>query len=1269
METIFTIENKQIEALESKEGTFFFRNLLWAEARRLGIPLNKIKISLWINVPDGGIDASVNGIELDILKESGLIKNGKTSYQLKTGGSFKPWQLSQIEKELFGRKKDKRKENLGKSVRNCLDKNGTYVLVCFGLELHDLECTKAVDNLISCFKACDYKNLKVELWGQSNIIGFCQMFPSLTLQFKGFDKYMFQSFESWFLQDDMRQDFKSGIEQKNLIENLQKELRESNKNNKAKHIRLRGEPGIGKTRLVLEAVLAEDLAPLVIYCDSPNRFQDSYLMNEVIKPDNNFSFILVLDECDSQYSSYIWNKLKHMGPRIKIISIYNEYDETSGNILYFDAPPLREEQISSIIQEYNVPKDQADRWSELCSGSPRVAHVIGWNLKNNPEDILKPLDTVNIWDRFIVGRDNSDSNDVRQRKLVLKNISLFKKFGFSSVLINEAKAIHEILKKSDPLITWERFQEIIQKLKNRKILQGESTLYITPKALHIYLWKEWWKTYGKGFDFQVFSKELPDSLIEWFYEMFKYAAESKAASKIVEKLLGADGPFRTDNYLKTRLGSDFFLALTEANPRAALKCLQATIGIWSKEELQKFGEGRRNVVWSLERIAVWKDLFKDSARLLLSLGEAENENYSNNASGVFTDLFSPGPGRVAPTEASPEERFPVLHESLNSTSKEKRLLALNACDKALQMSHFSRMVGPEYQGLKVAQLWEPKNPIEIIDYYENVWRLVYSKLDKMQKDEQEKAISIILNNTKSLTCIPEMVELIISNITELADKPYGNKKEILKTVESILYHGRNELPVKVKQQWEQLRNNLIGSNFSSLMNRYVGMDLIEDKIDEDRKGVDKVGQHIDNLVKQVISDPNLLKPELSWLVTQEAMNGYIFGYKLGQKDKGFILLPILLDAQRKASKKNDASDYFLGGYLKALYEKNSEHWETLFDKLAIDKDLSSWVPSLTWRSGMTDRAALRILNHAKKGILNTDHFRIFRFGRVISNLSEKVFKQWIEFLLQSSDDHAASIALDLYYFFYLRNKVKYQFPKELTFKLLTHPSLFKKPDHGRRDQIDDYHWTEIGLRYIQLYTDKSLKLADTILKCFGRKDSILDGYQTQTHKVINYISRNYPKEIWIKVSKYLGPPIDERAFHIKEWLRGEGLFKEGEGQLKNFSPDIVFEWVDKDLKKRAWYLATFVPKTLFKQKGKICWARELLIRYGIRKDVRDNLEANFSSEGWSGPASLHYQQKKDKLLGYRKEERNENVIRWIDDYIDDLNKQIERAKIEEERRD
>jgi hypothetical protein len=60
--------------------------------------------------------------------------------------------------------------------------------------------------------------------------------------------------------------------------------------------------------------------------------------------------------------------------------------------------------------------------------------------------------------------------------------------------------------------------------------------------------------------------------------------------------------------------------------------------------------------------------------------------------------------------------------------------------------------------------------------------------------------------------------------------------------------------------------------------------------------------------------------------------------------------------------------------------------------------------------------------------------------------------------------------------------------------------------------------------------------------------------------------------------------------------------------------------------------------------------------------------ANFSTEGWSGPASLHYQEKMQQLFDIKREEDNENVKRWIDDYVLALGWDIEQARIEEERR-
>ena len=111
----------------------------------------------------------------------------------------------------------------------------------------------------------------------------------------------------------------------------------------------------------------------------------------------------------------------------------------------------------------------------------------------------------------------------------------------------------------------------------------------------------------------------------------------------------------------------------------------------------------------------------------------------------------------------------------------------------------------------------------------------------------------------------------------------------------------------------------------------------------------------------------------------------------------------------------------------------------------------------------------------------------------------------------------------------------------------------------------------------------------------------------------------------------------------------------------------IWKWVDANREKRAWYLASFVPKQLFRSPDRLCLAREVLIRYGAEPAVRNNLMANFSTEGWSRPASAHYQQKKQWLLDFKQEEPDANVKLWIDEYVEELQRQIDDARVREER--
>ena len=428
-------------------------------------------------------------------------------------------------------------------------------MVCTGIDPVESQRQQTYSHIEEHLRQCGYSDPKVEVFTQNTLIGFLESFPSLALDVKGLGTADFQTHQSWSNNADMQVPFIAEEAQDELIEKIRSELREKVN---AVHVRVLGEPGIGKTKLVLEATRTDDLAPLVIYC-TPAEFRARGLRREILREDNHFSAVLIVDECDPTSRHDIWNELQNQGPRIKLISIYNDYDPVAGSgISELETSRLSDDQISTIIQGHGVSEEHADRYIDFCDGSPRMAHHTGKVLMTHPGDPSQLLSDDYLYKKFYDFGDSQE--EVQQRELVLQYIALFKRFGFGQPVVVDAQAIAEKVKEANPLITWSRFQQIVDDLKRRKILQGQSTLYITPKALHIKLWVEWWRIYGTSFDLEIFSQGLPpeSKLIDWFHEMFRYAAESEPASRIVKDLLGPNGPFEDGEYLNTREGSRFF---------------------------------------------------------------------------------------------------------------------------------------------------------------------------------------------------------------------------------------------------------------------------------------------------------------------------------------------------------------------------------------------------------------------------------------------------------------------------------------------------------------------------------------------------------------------------------------------------------------------------------------------------------------------------------------------------------------------------------------
>ena len=66
----------------------------------------------------------------------------------------------------------------------------------------------------------------------------------------------------------------------------------------------------------------------------------------------------------------------------------------------------------------------------LCEGSPRVAHVIGQNLREHPEEPLRSDGAAPIWVRFLAGDVGRETEEYRVRHLVVSSLALFKKFSW-----------------------------------------------------------------------------------------------------------------------------------------------------------------------------------------------------------------------------------------------------------------------------------------------------------------------------------------------------------------------------------------------------------------------------------------------------------------------------------------------------------------------------------------------------------------------------------------------------------------------------------------------------------------------------------------------------------------------------------------------------------------------------------------------------------------------------------------------------------------------
>jgi len=1254
MSNLLEVPILSVTALTPERAVDVIRTILRSECAYAKLNPVVLTISSRLTIADGGIDADINVSAGATIPTDCIFKLGLTGFQIKSGTTFKPWTLSAIRSELLDSK-----GRLYSEVERLVQRGGRYTVICTG---HDLtpkqrnDSRRQIATVLAELGFAGYDEL-IEVFGASQVVEFAERYPG-TASLLAVDPIQ----EAWLIEEwqrdaHMANAFEASPEQSQMIDQIRTGLQ-----GETKHIRVLGEPGLGKTRIVLESVKDANIAPYVLYIQHGSQFGQTKLFRQLLKRIYDKPLVLVIDELPESELSDIWRHLKQRCGSLKIVSLDHGRDETyDAEIDRLHAPRLPDETIKKILVGQVGESRELDRWVTICEGSPRVALAVADNLRANPDDLLKPPATIPIWTRFLHGYGSRDEGAARQVDCVAQHLALFSRFGYEAPVGEEAVYVSELIGKVDPTIGWAQFQEIIHSLRARRVLQGSKTLFFVPKALHIYLWKQYWERYGRGFDFTQTFSAMPESLHVWFLNMFKYAG-GEATAHIIDDILRPNGIFSQLAVLLSAKGSQFLSTLAEANPAQVLKLLEATIGKMTDQELLDFKQDRQNLVWALEKIAVWPALTVRAIQVLARLAVNENANFSNNATGTLVGLFRIGP-EAAATESTPEARLPAMQRLLRASGDAERRLGLKAIGAALDSRGIGfRIVGPEYQGLRErAKLWMPTT-------YGEWWQAKFIYFQALVDETRNWPPSLrpevcqtLLEAVGQQIRLPPCTELAFQVLNVLVD----DRAMLPGKLNSFFWHWQeyddDDKHQEITKRLRNIERRFTRRNLASRFQRYVvdvdWLEWDEDFRQRNNKQKNRAKILVSALARRIARNPEYLNQIQHLLApAKDAPALWSFSEQLAQNDGARALLPpitrLTLDTKHQVC---------LHGYLTAVRVSDPEFYLSKIRGLLANKSTAWLGATIALRSDYDDSLFVQCMDALEKRWIDPLLFSVLRFGKAI----ESVPPERTGRLLFQLDKYGAQESLFL--LVELLDSIPFNdsspFDSDFVFGVVAK----SVPGMESMDAMRGYYWKNVCLKLIKWDGCRTLPMLNVLLTEMGKSYAL--SYHSDVEPLANELVRTDPAGAWEIVKSHFEEALPKWRIDLFNWLKG-GLStfdeKDSKGAIVDLPTLEILEWIKEDAGSRAALMAHAVPGTLDDEHGGQL-TRELLSKYGQYDGVRDGISAAFHSGGWTGPASTYLKRKREKFRRWLGAGFDIEITQWIEAEIESLDRRISHEEINEER--
>lgn len=1055
---------------------------------------------------------------------------------------------------------------------------------------------------------------------------------------------MFQSLDIWL------KTYRSPYD---IIENdTLKELREQLRDGNNRRILLSALSGLGKTRLVHDAFCDGTIHTHSYYTElnSDNTTQLFYDFTETLKAIGHNEGLIIVDNC----SSDILNNLNNQCPtNIRLICVNNEYYDEYGSPSFttvrMDPQMLKTEVGLEIERKLNVDDHNrhiCDEIKKLADGFPYMAYQL--------LDAYRESGSVNIaattplMERLI----KYSSSRKEEERASMMTMSLFQPFPLA--MANETA--FEFIVNNDIMMPLGTTRPLRKRAINTTIARFSSTLIertaswvnIRPFPLAVYLAKEWFTGLDETdisnllADFEKLREDDPGThmiLCNSMAKRIEYMRGMPLASEFVDRLMGVPAaPFANEKVACSDMGSRLFLAMASVNPVAVSDCIYRIFAFKSKDWIDKEinERARRNLVRTLEKLCFDPESFSNAATVMAKFMMAENEEWANNSTRQFQQLFHimlPG------TEADLGKRMEVI---VNLYDSGHIPAALTAIDSAFISSGFVRVGGAERFGSERKKDYTPT--------YEEIWKYWYGCRDILIRCVNEH------NRT-----VPDIVKIITKHTFHWIRDGYFNTlfkplvdctlpydPDLAELHEEIIHFTAEMLikryPAEKQHEITEYINSLKPQNFSFLLREAKADIYNSSRSDYFRLGLEIMEPLVSKFLESGIYRNT---DELERLVSDSEYVDHTFFHRLeeqvsdSQLDELFdncLIIVKKLDA--------DATTPFLISLCRATKSRKPS---SAFREKLLDAGLHT---SYILYSAICEDENLtllkKLITQDKAHLLHTDMLSLY-LGTVTVETPE-AFHRMLDILHREYSTRTIELVGAI-----LRLRFAWKGLSSCS-KELIESILLEYPLDERNTRLN----TEYASFITDLLEKKdcpefALKLNDKLIK--GLNDSYLYG---SLNGVYSTLLTQYTDIVW---------PSFEEAFISDDYMEFTGHVWNELGSGIGFGAGPLFQIGDDRIKEMCLKHPEIAPAKIAglmpiydapigqgDSFGRLMlW---ILDNFGEQKDVLSNIHSNIHTFGWTGftiGLFAHHRKCMEKLLNHKKQE----VREWASRCINEFNQEIQ----------